>query len=139
MLHRPEFVGRRYVSLINHPFEAGIAFAATVSAVVGMLDPTSVNGSVLGRTARELLPVWQVLYALAGVLILFGLLRSLRTEAAGLCLLVAAVLIQVVSLIHLTGTTGLVSAATYGAIATAAVIRIRVLVWLQKAATRDDQ
>ncbi len=136
-MDRPEFVGRRRVALVNHPFEAAVALAALSSSLVGVVDPASIRASVLGRVAGAgLVTAWQAFYALGGVLMLVGLLRSLRLEAAGLCLLIAGALLQMVSLIEVRAFTGVVSATTFGGIAGAAAVRIRVLWWISR--QRDD-
>ena len=137
---RLELVGRRRVALVNHPFETAIALAAVSSALVGVVDPASIRGSVLGRVAGSgLVDVWQTFYALAGLLILVGLVRSLRLEAAGLCLLAAGALVQMVSLIEVRAFTGVVSASTFAALALASVVRIRVLLWISGQRHRDAE
>lgn len=126
--------------LLIAPFETAIAFAAMFSAVVYLIDPSPVGKSALGHVAQELLPVWEVLYAAGGLMILAGLIgRSLRLEVAGLSLLIAAISIQAFAIIDFAGTQGIVSAATFAALAAACVGRGWVLIDLWRHWRRDSR
>lgn len=120
---------KRLALLLLTPFEAAIAFAAALAGAVGLLDPSGLSNSALGRTARELLPVWEALYFTGGVLILRALLiRSLRLEVAGLFLFIAAVLLQAAAIFDFAGVQGITSAATFIALAAACAGRAWVLI-----------
>lgn len=116
----------------NHPFETFAAVGGLVGALVGLLSPGSLDDAAIGHVTRGLLPYWEGLYLVASVCVLWGLLSSLRIEAAGLFLLIGADTIQTISAIDYKGIAASASAATYLGIAIAAAIRIRVLFWLVK-------
>lgn len=109
------------------PFEAAIALAAFISAIVYWSQPDAAAASAIGQTAATLTPYWEVLYGVGGLLVILGLLQSLRVEAAGLSLFIAAVAIQSITIVDFRGLTGVASAMTFAAIALAGIIRIHVL------------
>jgi hypothetical protein len=129
---------QRLALLLITPFEAAVAFAAMFAGAVYLLDPTAVGRSALGRTAQQLLPVWEVLYVTGGVAILISLMwRSLRLEVAGLALFVSAMLIQAIAIVDFAGAQGIASAATFAAVAAACIGRCWVLIDLWRHFRRD--
>lgn len=125
----------RRLSLLNRqPFEASIAFAALLGCVVFLVDPGPIRLTAVGHTARSLLPFWEALYGLGGVLILLGLLTlSIRFEVTGLIVFSAALVINVIAVVHFAGVEGAATAATFAGLGMAAISRTLFLLkgWRQ--------
>jgi hypothetical protein len=123
------------VAFQGAPFESAIAVATLVSCLVYLIDTNNATPPSISHTARELTPYWEALYGVSGALVLCGLAASLRLEAAGLCLLIAAVVIQAVSIVDFAGLPGVATMLIFTAIATAAMVRIYTLyrLWSPKA------
>jgi hypothetical protein len=109
-------------------FEAAIAFAAVLSALVFLAAPDVLRQSPVGRVLHPWDYVWSVGYGLAGLTILFGLFTlKPQWEIAGLALFAGAIFVNLVAVVSLGGWRGFTTDVLLVGFIAASVARIWVL------------
>jgi len=131
---------RRYY-LPEHAFELALALLAVAAASIFFLDPTALQRSAIGQALHPFDYVWNLLYLLAGISIVVGLVvPKPRIELAGLAFLATSVAINIVAITYVRPfPLWVVSATTYVAIVLACVGRAHVLLRISALATRAEQ
>lgn len=104
------------------PFEALVAALAIISTLGQIATGTA--GAVAVALPGWLVTGWQISYLAAGVLVLFGLATGrVAVEACGLMWLAGVVVVNVVSIVAVSGPDRLLLLPTYLGVAAACVVR----------------
>lgn len=119
-------IRRAYVEA--HGFELLFGILAALSALSGLLDPSSLAKSAVGEALHPFDLAWNAAYLVGALGIIFGLLRpSPRVEAAALIVLSGAVLANAVAVVALRGVSGATSVATFATAGVIFLVRARLI------------
>lgn len=126
-MHDRGWLARRAYAYAN-VFELLIAFFSLLAAVSFALNPAERRATAVGQTLAPYDWLWNIGYGLAGLLIVWGVLRIRpRIEVAGLALLAGFVGINATAVIAVGGLRGWYTLGTYVSVIAACFIRARVL------------
>lgn len=118
----------RLAYVADHAIEAWLALAAAITGVDFFVETPHYERTAIGTALHPWDYAWSGGYALAGLLVCFGLYRMHpRDEAAGLVLLGTAFAINLVATIAVAGTSALVAEVVIALLAAACFWRVRRL------------
>lgn len=86
-----------YALTPHHIFELAVAVSWATVGVTYLTDGDALTRSPVGRNVGAWSVAWSILYIVAGVLVIYGVLRSVRVRVAGLVLLSTGLAMQTVA------------------------------------------
>lgn len=125
---KTDAIARSRAYLTVNIFEALIGFLGVVSAISWAISPSIFQNSAIHEAFGNWAYLWLGIYAISGLMILWGIFRvNMKSEAAGLVLFGAGTIINAIALMAAFGMAAGVSLATLFAAAATCFVRARAL------------
>lgn len=96
---------RRFGFVLASPFETWLAIAVIITAVAFFFNPEVAERTSVGRTLQGPLDeIWNTIYGVSGILVLYGLLKPrLHAELSGLILMITGIFVNVIGIYTVRG------------------------------------
>jgi hypothetical protein len=98
---------RRLGFVLASPFETWLGLAVIITSLAFFLNPVVAEQTSVGRTLKGPLDeIWNALYGISGVFVLYGLIKPrLHAELFGLILMISGILVNIVGIYSVRGIT----------------------------------